>query len=97
MKTPGQLRIHILERAAEDEEFRARLIDDPPGTIEKELGIGVPRGLKVTVQRENADTPSIVLERDARLEAAALEAVSASHFWSIAAGDDDNDRNDDNE
>ena len=82
MKTPGQVRIHILERAAEDEEFRARLIEDPPGTIEKELGIGIPQGLRIKVLQDGADTTGIALARKARLEAAALAAVSASHGWS---------------
>lgn len=96
MKTAGQIRIHILERAAEDEEFRARLIEDPPGTIEKELGSGIPDGLKIKVLQDSPDTTSIVLPSQARLEAAALAAISASHVWSSATGDDDNDRNNDN-
>lgn len=91
MKTAGQVRIHILERAAEDEEFRARLLEDPPGTIEEELGIGIPDGLKIKVLQDITDTTSIVLAPKARLEAAALAAVSASHVWSNATGDDDND------
>ena len=84
MKTAGQVRIHVLERAAEDEEFRARLIEDPPGTIEKELGVGIPEGLKIRVLQDGTDTASIALAPQARLEAAALAAVSASHVWSNA-------------
>ena len=95
MKTAGQIRIHILEKAAEDEEFRARLIEDPPSAIEKELGSGIPKGLRIRVLQDGTDARSIVPVREARLEAAALEAVSAFHVWSDPAGDDD-DRNDDN-
>ena len=82
MKTAGQVRIHILERAAEDEKFKARLIEDPPGTIEKELGIGIPEGLRIKVLQDRADTTSIALAPKVSLEAAALAAVSASHVWS---------------
>lgn len=96
MKTAGQVRIDILERAADDEGFRARLLEDPPGTIEKEPGIGAPEGPRIKVQ-DSADTTSTVLASKARLEAAALAAVSASHVWSKAPGDDDNDRKNANE
>ena len=82
MKRAGQVRIHILERAAEDEEFRARLLADPPGTIEKELGAGMPEGLRIKVLQDGADMTGIVLAPGAGLEAAALAAVSASHVWS---------------
>ena len=81
MKTAGQVRIHILERAAEDEGFKARLLADPPGTIEKELGAGIPEGLRIRVLQDGTDTTGIVLAPRAGLEAAALAAVSASHVW----------------
>ena len=81
MKTVGQLRIHILDKAAEDEEFRARLLEDPPGTIKKELGVGISEGLNIEVPQDSADATKIVLPLKDRLEAAALEAISASRDW----------------
>ena len=92
MKTAGQMRIQLLEKAAEDEEFRARLLEDPHGTISDELGVGVPEGLKIRVLEDSADTTNIVLPPKARLAAAELESVSGAN-WANSSGDDDNDRN----
>ena len=92
MKTAGQMRIQILEKAAEDEAFRARLLEDPHGAISDELGCGVPEGLKINVLEDSATTTNIVLPPKARLEAAELESVSGAVKWDPSP-DDDNDRN----
>ena len=92
MKTAGQMRVHILEKAAEDEQFRARLLEDPHGAISEELGFGVPEGLKINVLEDSANTTNIVLPPKARLEAAELESVSGAIQWDPSL-DDDNDRN----
>ncbi len=39
----------MINRSMEDEEFRQRLLDDPKGTIEQELGSGLPEGVEVRV------------------------------------------------
>ena len=92
MQTAGQMRIRLLEKAAEDEQFRTRLLEDPHGAIVEELGVGIPEGLKIRVLEDSADTTNIVLPPKARLEAAELESISGAS-WANSRGDDDNDRN----
>ena len=45
----------------EDEEFRQRLLDDPKGTLEQELGSRLPEGVEVRVVQESAETIYLVL------------------------------------
>jgi Nitrile hydratase, alpha chain len=51
----------LVQRSLEDEEFRQRLLDDPKGTLEQELGSALPQGLEVRVVEESADTIYLVL------------------------------------
>jgi Nitrile hydratase, alpha chain len=73
----------IVRRSLEDEEFRQRLLDDPKGTLEQEIGRGLPEGVQVRVVEESADTIYLVLpsasavgEGGGSLSDEALEAVS---------------------
>ena len=91
MKTAGQMRIHLLEKAAEDEGFRARLLEDPHGAIKEELDVPIPEGFKIKVMEDSANTTNIVLPPRARLKESELESVSAAS-WANDRGEDDNDR-----
>ena len=51
----------LVQRSLEDEEFRQRLLDDPKGTVEQELGTPLPEGVEVRVVEESADTIYLVL------------------------------------
>ena len=51
----------LVERSLQDEEFRQRLLDDPKGTLEQELGRGLPEGVQVRVVEESANTIYLVL------------------------------------
>jgi hypothetical protein len=51
----------LVQRSLEDEEFRQRLLDDPKGTIEQELGSRLPESIDVRVVEETADTIYLVL------------------------------------
>jgi hypothetical protein len=73
----------IVQRSMEDESFRQRLLDDPKGTVEQELGSGLPEGVQVRVVEETPDTIYLVLPRTSALGEGggdlsdeALEAVS---------------------
>ena len=45
----------------EDEDFRQKLLDDPKGTLEQELGTRLPEALEVRAVQESADTIYLVL------------------------------------
>jgi hypothetical protein len=51
----------IVQRSIEDEEFRQRLLDDPKGTLEQELGSRLAQSTEVRVVEESADTIYLVL------------------------------------
>ena len=51
-----RLETRLIEKAWQDETFRAALLADPKGVIEAELGQALPRGITVKVVEETADT-----------------------------------------
>jgi Nitrile hydratase, alpha chain len=83
----------LIQRSLEDEEFRQRLLDDPKGTMEQELGSRPPESIEVRVVEETAETIYLVLpsrSADAQgreLADQELEEVSggATNFWSPTA------------
>ena len=51
----------LVQRSLEDENFRQRLLDDPKGTAEQEMGSQLPESIEVRVVEESADTIYLVL------------------------------------
>ena len=49
MTTATELKTRILTRAAEDGEFRTRLLTDPRVAISAETGVTIPTGFNVVV------------------------------------------------
>jgi hypothetical protein len=51
----------IVQRSLENEAFRQRLIEDPKGAVEEELGTRLPEEVRVVTVEETADTIYLVL------------------------------------
>ena len=51
----------LIEKSLEDESFRQRLIEDPKGTVEEELGTRLPEEVRVVTVEETQDTIYLVL------------------------------------
>jgi hypothetical protein len=51
----------LIEKSLEDESFRQRLIEDPKGAVEEELGRRLPEGVRVVAVEETQDTIYLVL------------------------------------
>jgi hypothetical protein len=72
----------LINRSLEDEDFRQRLLDDPKGTLEQELGSGLPEGVEVRVVEESTATIYLVLPsasavgESGEISDEALEAVA---------------------
>jgi hypothetical protein len=73
----------LVQKSLQDEDFRQRLLDDPKGTLEQELGSALPEGVRVVAVEESSDTIYLVLpsasavgEGGGSLSDEALEAVS---------------------
>jgi len=51
----------LIEKSVEDEAFRQRLIEDPKGAVEQELGTRLPEEVRVVTVEETPDTIYLVL------------------------------------
>ncbi len=76
MTTATEMKAQILSRAAEDGEFRARLIADPKGAISAEVGADIPEGFDVAVHEDSATTAHLVLPPSPLLTEAELQTVA---------------------
>jgi hypothetical protein len=57
----AEMERRLIDRSLQDEEFRQRLLAEPKGTTEQELGGRLPEGVEVRVVEETADTIYLVL------------------------------------
>ena len=76
METPNEMRAKIVGKAAEDAEFRARLLSDPKGAIGQELGVAIPSSLSIEIHEEDGTTAHLVLPPDSKLNEGDLQAVA---------------------
>ena len=51
----------LVQRSMGDEDFRQRLLDDPKGAVEQELGSRLPEGVEVRAVEESAQIIYLVL------------------------------------
>ena len=72
----------LVQRSLEDEDFRQRLLDDPKGIIEQEVGSQLPEGVAVRVVEESAQTIYLVLPfRSADLRRLASSPIRTLRRW----------------
>ena len=81
MTTATELKAQILNRADEDGDFRARLIEDPKAAISAEIGADIPDGFDVAVHEDSATTFHLVLPPSPQLTAAELEQVAGGRGY----------------
>jgi hypothetical protein len=56
-----QMERRLVQRSLQDEAFRQRLLEDPKGAVEQELGTRLPEEVRVVAVEETADTVYLVL------------------------------------
>ena len=61
MKTMKEMQEHVVSKASLDAEFRASLLKNPRGSIEKELGVKIPEDFSVEIHEDNLSTAHLVL------------------------------------
>ena len=76
METAQEMHAKIVGKAAADAEFRARLLSDPKGAIEQELGVTIPASLSIEVHEDSAETVHLTLPPDSKLSEDDLEQAS---------------------
>ena len=59
--TMNEMKAHIMARATEDGEFRAKLLADPKPVISAELGVTIPENFAIQVHEDSAATAHMVL------------------------------------
>ena len=86
MTTASEMKSQILSKAAEDSEFRARLIADPKAAIASETGAAIPDRFDVAVHEDSATILNIVLPPSSELTEAELQNVAGGgshkgYYW----------------
>jgi hypothetical protein len=54
----AQMERRLIEKSLEDGYLRRRLLEDPKGAVEQELGTRLPEGVRVRAVEETASAPS---------------------------------------
>jgi hypothetical protein len=80
-----ELERRLIEKSLQDEAFRQRLIEDPKGAVEQELGRRLPEGVRVEAVEETADTIYLVLPSTSMAGREAVE-LSDPDLESVAGG-----------
>ena len=76
METAQAMHAKIVGKAAEDADFRARLLSDPKGAIAQELGVTIPASLSIEVHEASGATVHLILPPDGRLSESDLQTVT---------------------
>ena len=84
--TVSEMKAQIMARAAEDGEFRAKLIADPKPVISSELGVSIPENFAIQVHEDSAATAHMVLPMSERLTEADLAQVAGG--WGTQDAED---------
>ena len=75
----------LIGKSIEDESFRQRLIEDPKGAVEEELGTRLPEEVRVVTVEETADTIYLVLPSTSMAGAESVE-LSDQELESVSGG-----------
>ena len=76
MATATEMKDRILNRAAEDGDFRAHLIADPKAAISAETGTAIPDGSDVLAHEDSATAAHLVLPPSPELTETELEMAT---------------------
>ena len=79
MQSEAEVRAHIAMKAAEDDDFRARLIADPRATVEGEIGFRFPDDYRLHVYEESATEAHLVLPPKPELSREQLDRIAAGN------------------
>ena len=75
MQSEAEVKAQIAMKAAEDDDFRARLVADPRATVEAETGLRFPDGYRLYVHEESATDAHMVLPPKPELSQQQLDRI----------------------
>ena len=79
MKSGPEMRDHIIGKATNDAEFRARLAADPKAALNEEFGVNLPDSFAISVHEDSSTHVHLVLPPNSALEVEELKAIRAAH------------------
>ena len=80
MGSETQVRAHVAMKAAEDDDFRTRLIADPRATVEEETGLRFPNDYRIHVHEESATDAHMVLPPRPELSKEQLDRIAGGNI-----------------
>lgn len=80
MKTVAELRADVIDKAAREEGFRARLLADPKEAVREATGLAVPESVSLEVHEDGANVAHLVLPASGRLADRDLERIAAGRY-----------------
>ena len=80
----AEIERRMIQRSMEDVAFRQRLLDDPKGAVEQELGTQLPESMEVRAVEESAETIYLVLPSTSAVGEGG--ELSDEDLQSVAAG-----------
>ncbi len=84
----AEMERRLIEKSLQDESFRRRLLEDPKGAVEEELGTRLPEEVRVVTVEETQDTIYLVLP-STPMAGAEGRALSDRELESVAGGEED--------
>ena len=79
MQRTEEIQRQLIEKASEDDEFRALLVADPKGAIKNEFGVDVPDSVNIQVHESDLNDIHLALPPgpSVELDEERLEAIAA--------------------
>ena len=84
---PQEMRQRLIERSTQDEGLRQRLLEDPKGTVEQELGARLPEEVEIRAVEETPEIIYLVLPpkaaaslEDSELSERDLDAIAGGYY-----------------
>ena len=81
MQSEAEVKAHIAMKAAEDDEFRARLLADPRTALEEETGLRLPDDYRLHVHEESATDAHMVLPPKPELSREQLDNIAGGRGY----------------
>ena len=81
MQSEAEVKAHIAMKAAEDDEFRARLVADPRAALEEETGLRLPDDYRLHVHEESATDAHMVLPPKPELSLEQLDNIAGGRGY----------------
>jgi len=80
MKSLSEMREHLIGKAGDSEEFRARLISDPRAVVSEEFGIAVPETFNLHVMEDDVENSYLILPASLKLTDEQLTSVHGGEW-----------------